>query len=919
MAGTPIAYSEITILDLMDTATYIYYSEDENGTGATSAPTITSKYIGIYSGPALEARPESPEANWSSEVWSGWTKYVGEDGKDGNSISIDFTEIAYAVTIEDYSDPADIDKDEWITGKVPTLNQGQILWTRTSTKYNDGTETISYNKSYSGIDGSYNQYRIETSQEEILKFVSTTEQETYNYAPELLDIMVWKGDSLLTDYKLEIKADTDFINENFISKNESGEKITFKIKEFLESETGVKYQSRSSFTFVIRVYESNEINQLSSDDEQGVRHYKAIKPIICRNGVSSDMATFNLFANRINAAIQSTTLDFQAEGLIISNGGLILKNKAGDIVLNGDSNGNLAITGHIVANSGYIGQIEIKDGSLTAGNHYSISPDGIIANNITLREGAIVENYIKLGNSYLYNPDAKINDSLIRPEGDRLYRAILTSGNILIRDNNTMSLGQIDFFGGSEFNEAYISAKNNQWKIWENGRADFLNIYADNCHIGNTILEANTIQSAGNLTIFADSWAIVGVEGEDILLFDTNPKLTFSEEAGKSDVLFGYGEYYTLIEEVQQIGDIWKVRVDKNIANLSQGSILTKIGKVGDLVFSICGQGNSNVAFAVTNSLTLSRLNEDTSTISFTPELALGFLGGLGKEGVSGYGLYAENVYLKGSLTTATKNNSPTYAGINTTGNVKASVFNSIQVGGELIDDNSSIIFWAGANIDEYKTISKPYDQYFSEAIQNSPFQVTEKGTLYASQGVFEGSIISKSIIQSSDIYAARIHGWENNSKAALTIYDTSQGIIFKDNASEQEKTILKINTSGLATGDNSSFITIVPIEEKYQVNFNGYQGSFSSQDHRSIINFNSIQNQRLTSENEWITQTTLQLQEGFSLLLNEVALADFKENQISLNTNTVKIKKHIQYGENVRLLYEQVNNGYDLYIYNDV
>jgi len=115
--------------------------------------------------------------------------------------------------------------------------------------------------------------------------------------------MVWKGDSLLTDYKLEIKVDTDFINENFISKNESGEKTTLKIKEFLESETGAKYQNRSSFTFVIKVYESDEVDQLSSDDEQGVRYYKAVKPIMCRNGVSSDMATFNLFANRINAAI----------------------------------------------------------------------------------------------------------------------------------------------------------------------------------------------------------------------------------------------------------------------------------------------------------------------------------------------------------------------------------------------------------------------------------------------------------------------------------------------------------------------------------------------------------------------------------------------------------------------------------------
>jgi len=116
------AYGSLTILDLIDTATYIYYAEDENGTGATSVPTATSKYIGIYSGPALDARPESPEANWSSEVWSGWTKYVGEDGKDGTPVVIDFTEIAYAVTTEDYSDPADIDEDEWITSKVPTLN-----------------------------------------------------------------------------------------------------------------------------------------------------------------------------------------------------------------------------------------------------------------------------------------------------------------------------------------------------------------------------------------------------------------------------------------------------------------------------------------------------------------------------------------------------------------------------------------------------------------------------------------------------------------------------------------------------------------------------------------------------------------------------------------------------------------------------
>ena len=42
-----IARSEITIVDLIDTATYIYYAKDDQGTGATSTPTSDTKYIGI--------------------------------------------------------------------------------------------------------------------------------------------------------------------------------------------------------------------------------------------------------------------------------------------------------------------------------------------------------------------------------------------------------------------------------------------------------------------------------------------------------------------------------------------------------------------------------------------------------------------------------------------------------------------------------------------------------------------------------------------------------------------------------------------------------------------------------------------------------------------------------------------------------
>ena len=88
-------------------------------------------------------------------------------------------------------------------------------------------------------------------------------------------------------------------------------------------------------------------------------------------------------------------------------------------------------------------------------------------------------------------------------------------------------------------------------------------------------------------------------------------------------------------------------------------------------------------------------------------------------------GLYADNVFLNGSLTTKVDEDS--YAGINTIGEATATVFDD--------KDQSRIIFWAGSasstNLD----------------IQDAPFQVTEKGSIYARKGIFRDSIISDSVI----------------------------------------------------------------------------------------------------------------------------------------------------------------------------
>lgn len=897
---------------MVDTATYIYYADDDKGANPSSSPQ-DKKYIGFYSGPSYTTQPtQIPDPNWKAEWWSGWIKYVGDNGEKGDSITITNTSIKYAKTNTDYEDPEKIHPTQW-KESIPTLNQGEYLWTRTIITYSDGTSTTSYSKSYLGKDGdageavNIDSYRIEFNQEEILKFVKSVDGEgrpnAYSYSPESLFIHVYKNDALTINETVEVLVNgTDITNSSYFTTSSNNYKLD--IKSYLDSTLGVRELATISIIFKIKEI----INE--GTEEQSVT-IKAMRPIVCRNGVNSDMATFALNATGINAAIQSTALAFNAGGLTVTNGGIKItktKDDLTEIVFESDTEGNLRLKGEIIATKGYIGNITIENNSLVGESEaYTISPTGIVANNITLKQGAQIDNYIQLGNSYLYNPDAKDSDGNdIRSNTNPAYRAVLQSGKLLIKDTGSMSLGEISFFGGSNDELAYISAKNNQWQIWENGRADFQDIYANNCHIGNTILEVNTIQAAGNLTIYADSWSLVGADG-NYFLVDKDPMLTYS--ASDPIIFFGKNKYYKLTGEVLKDDNIHKIPVDKNVAEegFARGDIITKIGKVGEAVMCVSGQGSNRVGFATESSLTLSFLKSFNKGIpTFETKMSLGLLDKLGKSGVSGYGLYAENVYLKGSLTTVSSGDSISYAGINTTSGVKATVFESTSVGGSSINDNSAIIFWAGAGGTK------------DEDIQTAPFQVTERGTLYAAQGVFEGSIISKSTIQGSDIYAARIHGWKNSEKAPLTIYDTDQGIVFKTgyvNENQDGTETLRINSRGLFGKDNKQFILLDETSDQ-TVTFQGECIKLLEGDSQIVVDASGIKSQFSDGQNGWSTRSQLNLGSGFSFVVGGIEMADFTGDLINLKSTTTSIAKHVQFGgESVNLLYKQTDTGYDLYV----
>ncbi len=151
-----------------------------------------------------------------------------------------------------------------------------------------------------------------------------------------------------------------------------------------------------------------------------------------------------------------------------------------------------------------------------------------------------------------------------------------------------------------------------------------------------------------------------------------------------------------------------------------------------------------------------------TGYINYKMNLLLGDLSILKNQSstfnyIDGYGLYADNVFLHGSLMT---NATDSYAGIHTSKDLNFN-YNTWTSEAEPGDGNyidEKIIFWGGAN------------SLSDDDIQKSPFIVTDKGSIFASRGEFKGAILSDSLIVNTIIKAPMIYG--TGQQPSLKIYN---------------------------------------------------------------------------------------------------------------------------------------------------
>lgn len=519
-------------------------------------------------------------------------------------------------------------------------------------------------------------------------------------------------------------------------------------------------------------------------------------------------------------------------------------------VFNADTYGNLLLTGEVNATGGKIGEIAIVDGGLYSKDAFSLTSDGLIAEkgslgnlnltgnlsiaqsgsisvgdaffvngkgdvyakNITLGSSAKIEKYLQLGeNCWIFNPDAYDSsnttenaDSLwfensfikVNYEEDKKLKTALDitkDGKIKLGVNEDGSYSSITLDGttGSIYSGDLSSTYG--WKI-ENGSAVFNNITARGS-IKSSVLEYGEVQTIGGMLLVRPSSIIKQVDAK-------SNTLTLESTRG-----FIKGDYcqIQLSESVKVIIQITGIE-EGNIAvsviagtpndfsiDKTIGCTIIDFGNEKDGCYGIGLNASDDETFMPQRAFSLSQYKYDVENtmISREDKIILGYIPtGFGSIGGQ-YGLYADNVLVKGKLISG---EDEITSGIDSLSSTKS-------IHGDFSDEiRGNIIFWAGAP---------------NNKIENALFWVDSNGNMYAGSGYFKGAIITESTIQATEIKTAVITGTGEDTYALkIQGNNVSKAIQFYGAEGEQDYFTLTTELLSVNTTDGINIGTTTKISQ---------------------------------------------------------------------------------------------------------
>lgn len=586
------------------------------------------------------------------------------------------------------------------------------------------------------------------------------------------------------------------------------------------------------------------------NDEDENEQYELTDFLNVRYGMNRDMAALNVKANGIVASMQESKLNFDAAGLTIQNGAFIIQDKNGEDLLYSE-NGNLAIKGTIYADNGYFrgelqgatgtftGSLEAASGTFTgtlqaASGSFSgeISASGgsiggfiinsthlvssnkldngmpsivlngtdgtIEAENITLGTGAKIKEYIKIGQQVELRNVKSSTDSFIKVENEDQVEILS------LKANGTMRIGDGTNAIILSGNDGSISSQNYAdglgWKI-SNTNSIFNDVTVRGS-IRASVLEYGETQAIGGALLVRPSSRILDVipsaDGTILILEEI---MGFNEgDSCRLDIMIDNKigpEFYEIVA-IDRTNK--RVQLNEQVLNASAqiGKPIVSFGQVGDNV-GISINGSSDKTFCTPQSISVFEFNKDTHTP--IPRIILGKMPNdvsIYGQIANTYGLYAENVLLKGSLVTQSKTEKGeklVYSGISTVYNGTEIPHAGNSEAGEKFSNPGEILLWAGASDNT------------AEAIQKSNFFVDRNGNLFAGSGYFKGTIITDATITASAIETAILRGSNTElGKPALSIEDATKGIVFTAKKENGESEVVFEVTKNSITANVPNF-----------------------------------------------------------------------------------------------------------------
>lgn len=463
----------------------------------------------------------------------------------------------------------------------------------------------------------------------------------------------------------------------------------------------------------------------------------------------------------------------------------------------------------------------------TAGFWIDSNSSKIRVNDIELGNGALVHDVIKFEHdgtqALLMNP-GKHNGVFIEAGqiGSPTLR-IDTNGNI--KAGNIINNNYIEINGekGTIKSGNYFSGATG-WKI-DNNSAEFNDIVARGT-LKSAVFEQNEVSTIGGTLLIRPSSMIKEVKTVignknliDLILekdtIDFGIVESINGNEGSKPYYFkignssqGYKFVSYIYEENTNTNNKTKIGIrvqtfgEINPSSLV-GQILIGYGNNGDIGI---GLNSSNSASAMPPQAisvfeTVVEVNQDSNekitdiTLRENPKIVLGRMDDEGKDyGLSKYGLYAEQVNVKGELSSTSEK---FYSGINSNSQI-------YEIDSQ--EEANRIVLWAGARIKDYNSIE--------QAVQNAAFRVDMAGNVYASSGHFqgeiEGSLITSSILKAAVIQGIGFNEENEDYSAALTIEDAKNGIRFRKRYEDEKSKEIKFEDYFLLS--NSSMLMSIPI-----------------------------------------------------------------------------------------------------------